>query len=83
MMATILNTLLEQQSPEAVARRRLATIAMALDNARDYFKEREDVKGDAGDIPNEEMTLCLEIERAQSALEAIRREDEQPITFGR
>lgn len=63
--------------------RRLAIISEALDNAHDYFKNREDVKGDNGDIPNEEMSLCLEIEQAQLALEAIRKEDEQPITMGR
>lgn len=83
MIATILNNLLEQQSPETIARRRMATIAMALDAARDYFADRADVKGDNGDMPNEEMSLCTEIEQAQAALEAIRREEDQPIVMGR
>ncbi len=60
--------------------RQFAIISGALDEALEYFKQREDC--DDG-IPNAEMNLATSIEQAQSALEAIRKEEDQPITFGR
>lgn len=84
---TFLSTALSQQARPNMSVRQFATVANALDAARDYFADRADVKGDAGDIPNDEMTLQIEIEQAQAALACLRKAscpacNDEPV-FGR
>lgn len=49
-----------------------ATISNALENARAYFADRAWLNGDGANV---ELTLHDEIESAQLALEALRKED--------
>jgi hypothetical protein len=99
-MDHVLTGLMRQQSAEHFdqqhAIRQLCIISSALDEARDYFADRADVTGDAGDIPNAEMSLQIEIEQAQEALARLRKHvisrpilavdndaSDQPVTMGR